>query len=223
MAHSKNITSLCFINLWFITEKQQIRIIHRFLWLLYDISIFELLFATHSKWKRSNFLEISLFCKEKIYRIIRNFFLNLSFNNIRSIDNHTLSWLTVFFGNSGKLSNDYILNLGFAFEDCFKLSNIFLKTFNFICAFENIFSIEMTKFDFSDIFSLNFINSETNHKIWNNITFFFGFTNYFNSLVNIKENLLKSLKKMELVLFFVQIVVGSAFYTLNSECNPFVK
>ena len=56
----------------------------------------------------------------------------------------------------------------------------------------------MTQLDFGYIFCLNFINSEADHKVGYNLFFLLGFADNLDSLINIKQNLLHTLKAVEL-------------------------
>ena len=80
-----------------------------------------------------------------------------------------------------------------------------MKTFDLLDSVENIFAVEIAKLDLGDIFCLNFVDRESVHQIRNDVLFLFGLTNDADGLVDIKQKLAESHKKMKLCLLFLQI------------------
>ncbi len=158
-----------------------------------SVALFQLLLAAHTQICRSDFLSISALGNKYRNRIIGYFCF--CFNNfIRNIvKNFGMSAGIILINNTLKLGNNDFLHSCFAWKYGFKFGNIILKIFYILDSFQNILSVKMTKFDFSNIFSLYFVNSKANHKVWNNLRFTFCFSDYFNCLINIKQNFWKSL------------------------------
>ena len=48
----------------------------------------------------------------------------------------------------------------------------------------------MTEFYFRNVFRLDLVDTEADHKVWHDLFFLFGFTDDFNCLIYIKQNFL---------------------------------
>ena len=81
----------------------------------------------------------------------------------------------------------------------------------------------MSQLNFRDIFRLGFINTEAYHQIGDYLGFLGGFPDNTDGLVDIQQYFLQSLKQMELFLFLVQIKIGAAADTLDTESGPFLQ
>ena len=81
----------------------------------------------------------------------------------------------------------------------------------------------MTQLDFGNILSLYLVNTESYHQIRHNLRLTFCFANDLDSLVNVKQNLFKTLEQMQLVCLFIKRKLCSSSNTFKSKFNPFFK
>ena len=81
----------------------------------------------------------------------------------------------------------------------------------------------MAQLDFRNILRLRFVNSELYHEIRNNLAFLLGISDNRNSLVNVKQNLFKTLEQMQPVLCFFKVKADTPENALASEAYPFNK
>ena len=187
------------------------------------VSLFEVLLTGHAVGLRCNFLEVTLFGKEEVDRIIFDGFLFGKGLNLFVHQKQSLSWLSVVFDHIFKLSNNDLADLFLVIQDRLHLLNFIGKRVNLFGPFENIFLINMSKLDLRYIFCLYLINSKGNHEVWNNLFFRFRFSNDADCLVDIKQNLLQALKQMELFLFLVEVKIDPSADTHPAKSNPFFQ
>ena len=186
------------------------------------VTFLKLMFAGHSKRLGSDFFEISLSCKEKIYRIIRNFFLFGNFCGFAYVNNFTSSRLVIFLNDFLKIINNEIVDFFRVVKNNFHFGDLFFKVADVGCALEYIFTVKVAEFYFRNVFRLDLVDSEADHKVGNNFAFAFGFADNFYRLVNIKKNFLKTFEEMEFVFFAFKVKINSSANTFVSECDPFV-
>ena len=101
-------------------------------------------------------------------------------------------------------------------QDILHLLDVGSELFDVLRSFENILAVEMTELDLGNIIRLDFINSEADHQIRNDLALLLGRADYLDSLVDIKENFLQALEQMKLILCLAQVKINSALDALGS-------
>ena len=81
----------------------------------------------------------------------------------------------------------------------------------------------MPQLDLGHIVGLHFVNAEADHQIGHHFAFLGGFAHNAHRLVNVQQNGLKALQKMQALFLGVQIVIGPAAHTFHAEGDPLCK
>ena len=108
-------------------------------------------------------------------------------------------------------------------QDILHLLDVGSELFDVLRSFENILAVEMTELDLGNIIRLDFINSEADHQVRNDLALLLGRANYLDRFVDIKKDFLQAFEQVKLILRLAQIKINPALNALGSECYPLVE
>ena len=131
------------------------------------------------------------------------------------------SGLTVFFLDLGELGCDKCFELKLVGKYIFEILYLFLKSLDLLDSAEDVLAVKVAELDVGDVFSLNCVDIKALFQVWNNVLFVLGGADYLYRLVNVKKDLSKSEKEVELILLLFKVESKFAREAFLAEFDPF--
>ena len=134
-----------------------------------------------------------------------------------------LSRDSVFLLDLFQLADDMLLDLLIAGEGFLQICNLFLQVLDLLDLSQDILSVQMPQFDFSNEFGLDLIDPKALHKVRNHIFFKLGLPDDAYGFVNIQKDLPQTQKQMQFLLFLTQIKGKLPAHTADTEGDPLLE
>src|SRR5699024_7231291 len=139
------------------------------------VAVFQLLLTAHAQALGRDLFKVTVPGKEQVHRIVGNLLLRLlGLAGGQLVQNLTTAGLTVLFGDFGQFGHDDLVDARRAFQYVLQIGNGILQLLDLSGTLENVFPVQVTQFDFGYIFSLNLVDTETDHQVGNNLRFLSG-------------------------------------------------
>ena len=105
-------------------------------------------------------------------------------------------------------------------KDLFHLPDLVLQAGGLVGPLEDILPVEVTELYFRHILRLDLVDAETDHQVRHHLSLFLRLPDDADSLVDIQQDALQPLQKVELLPAFGQVKVHPAADALRAEGAP---
>ena len=122
-----------------------------------------------------------------------------------------------------QLVADDLLNVVLAGEDLLKLGNLTLELSDVFGAVEDVLLVDVAELKFGDKLGLGLVDVETLHKVGHDLGFEFGAADDGDGLVDVEQNCLEAVQKVQALGLFAQVKVNAATRGLNTPLDPLVQ
>ena len=179
--------------------------------------------TAHAQGQRGDLFEIALFGQEDGDRIVRNRLVIVRLGQFVGIDDRAAARGRKLAVDFRQLVNQHGAQLAAAVQDALQRGDVLLQGFDLRGAAQNVFPVDVAQADFGDKLGLRLVNAEADHQIRYDIAFEFGIADNLDRAVNIQQNLLQALQKVQFVLLPCQFMENPAPDAFRTPCNPFLQ
>ena len=212
------------VHLTLVGEEQQPGVVAGLDLLHHLVAFLEFLLAAHAQRLGRDLLEVALPGEEHGNRIIRQaLLLGGRICGLHVVQNRAAAGLAVFFCHRVQLFDDDPSDLGLGFEDLLQAGNLRLQIRNLLGALEDVFPVQVAQLDLRHIFRLGLVDAEADHQIGHYLGVLLGLAHDADGLVDVQQDGLQALQKVQTLLLALQIVVGAAAHAFHPEGHPLVQ
>ena len=139
------------------------------------------------------------------------------------VDDGGAAGLTVFLsGGVQLLHNDLLHPLG-AVQQVLQIVDLIPQCVGFPGALEDVFLVDVPQLDLRHIFRLNLVDAEADHQIGDDLGFLLRLPDNADGLVNIQQDALQALQKVQLFLLLAQHEEDPPLHAVGPPGSPFLQ
>ena len=138
-------------------------------------------------------------------------------------DNFRFPGLGVLFPHVLQLAHDDLTDAGGLLQGILQVLNFLLQGGGLLDPLEDVLLIDVAQLDLCYILRLNLVDAEADHQVGHHLRLLLGLADDLNGLVNVQQNALEALQKVQLFLLFVQHEVHSSPHAFRAPGQPLLQ
>ena len=211
------------IHLLMVGEEHQLGVVGGLHLAEKPVTLLELLLAAHAQRLGGDLLKISLPGQKQRHGIVRRLLRLLLILRLMAENDLRFPGLGVLFPHLLQLSHDDLADAGGLLQGILQVLNFLLQGGGLLDPLEDVFFIDVAQLDLRHILRLNLVDAEADHQVGHYLRLLLGLADDLNGLVNVQQNALEALQKVQLLLLFVQHEVHPPPHAFRAPGQPLLQ